>query len=237
MKTRGAWGEAQLGNLLEQILAPDQYEKNVVTKQGSRDPVEFAVKMPGQGNGAVLMPIDAKFPTEDYERLLMAADAGDVAAVEVAGKALETRIKLEAKNIRDKYIAPPATTDFGILFLPIEGLYAEVLRRPGLAESLRRDCNVIITGPTTIVALLNSLQMGFRTLAVQQRASEVWKLLGDVKGEFGKFGDLLEKTKEKLDNASKNIEDAARKSRTIERKLRGVQELAAETSSPDLLEP
>ena len=236
VKTRGAWGEAQLSNLLEQILSPEQYERNVVTKAGSRDPVEFAVKMPGVGNGMVLMPIDAKFPTEDYERLLMAADAADAQGLEVSAKALEARIKLEAKNIRDKYLEPPATTDFAIMFLPIEGLYAEVLRRPGLAEGLRRDFNVVLTGPTTLVALLNSLQMGFRTLAVQQRASEVWKLLSEVKGEFGKFGDLLEKTKEKLDTASKNIEDAARKSRTIERKLRDVQELP-NAPTQGLIEP
>lgn len=236
VKTRGAWGEAQLGNLLEQILSPEQYERNVITKAGSRDPVEYAVKMPGQDKSGVLMPIDAKFPTEDYERLLVAADAGDAAAVEASAKALEARIKLEAKNIRDKYLQPPATTDFAILFLPIEGLYAEVLRRPGLADSLRRDFNVIVTGPTTIVALLNSLQMGFRTLAVQKRAGEVWQLLGDVKSEFGKFGDLLEKTKEKLDLASKNIDDAARKSRTIERKLRDVQELP-NASPENLIEP
>ncbi len=236
VKTRGAWGEAQLGNLLEQILSPEQYEKNVITKEGSRDPVEYAVKMPGLGQGSVLMPIDAKFPTEDYERLLSAADAGDVSSLEASAKALEARIKLEAKNIRDKYIQAPLTTDFAILFLPIEGLYAEVLRRPGLADILRRDFNVVVAGPTTIVALLNSLQMGFRTLAVQQRAGEVWKLLGEVKGEFGKFGDLLDKTKEKLDQASKNIEDASRKSRTIERRLRDVQELT-NTPKAGLIEP
>ncbi len=232
VKTRGAYGEAQLGNLLEQILSPEQYERNVITREGSRDPVEYAVKMPGQGAQKVLMPIDAKFPTEDYERLLAAADLGDVAAIEVSAKALEARIKLEAKNIRDKYLQPPLTTDFGILFLPIEGLYAEVLRRPGLSETLRRDFNIIVTGPTTIVALLNSLQMGFRTLAVQQRAGEVWSLLGTVKAEFGKFGDLLEKTKDKLDQASRNIDDAARKSRTIEKKLGNVQDMPGAVVSP-----
>ena len=236
VKTRGAWGEAQLGNLLEQILSPDQYERNCITKAGSRDPVEFVVKMPGQGNGSVLMPIDAKFPTEDYERILAASDRGDPIALEAAAKALEARIKLEAKNIREKYLEPPTTTDFAILFLPIEGLYAEVLRRPGLADTLRRDFNVVVTGPTTIVAFLNSLQMGFRTMAVQQRAGEVWKLLGDIKRDFGKFGDVLEKTKEKLDAASKNIDDAARQSRTIERRMRDVQELP-NVPSGTLIEP
>ncbi len=222
VKTRGSWGEAQLGNLLEQILSPEQYVRNCITKEGSRDPVEYAIKLPD-----ALMPIDAKFPIEDYERLLLATDAADLPAIETAGKALESRIKLEAKTIKDKYISPPATTDFAILFLPIEGLYAEFLRRPGLAEQLRRDFNVIIAGPTTIVAILNSLQMGFRTLAVQKRAGEVWGLLGVVKNEFGKFGDILEKTKEKLVQATNTLDDASRKSRTIETKLRKVQEIAA----------
>ena len=224
VKTRGTLGEIQLANLLEQILSPEQYEQNVVTKEGSKDRVEFAVKMPGK----VLLPIDAKFPQEDYQRLLDAQDNGQVQQVEESAKAIEARIKLEAKKIRDKYIDPPRTTDFGILFLPFEGLYAEVLRRPGLYDLVQREYQIAIVGPTTIAALLNSLQLGFRTLAVEKRASEVWSLLGTVKSEFGKFGDLLDKTQEKLSQAGKTIEDAARKSRKIERKLKDVQELPAE---------
>ncbi len=229
VKTRGTWGEVQLGNLLEQILTPSQYERNCITKKGSRDPVEYAIKMPGPQEQPVFLPIDAKFPTEDYERLEAARESNQPVLIEEASKALEARIKLEAKNIRDKYLEPPQTTDFAILFLPTEGLYAEVLRRPGLADNLRRDFKVVLTGPTTITALLNALQMGFRTLAVEERASEVWSLLGTVKTEFGKFGDLLDKTKEKLDAASKNIEDASRKSRTIEKKLRGIQDIPSAT--------
>ena len=225
VKTRGIWGEIQLGNLLEQILTPEQYERNVVTKQDSREPVEFAVKLPGRDGKVVYIPIDAKFPKEDYERLLQAQDEGNAAAVGEWEKALESRIKLEAKKIRDKYIDPPQTTDFAIMYLPIEGLYAEVLRRPGLCEQLQRDFRVSLAGPTTIAALLNSLQMGFRTLAVEKRASEVWQLLGDVKKEFVRFGDILDKTHTRLKQASDEIESAARKSRTIERKLKDVQQL------------
>ena len=225
VKTRGTWGEVQLGNLLEQVLTPEQYERNIVTKKGSRDPVEFAIKLPGQNNNIVYLPIDAKFPTQDYERLQDAQEEVNALLIEEAGKAIENRLKLEAKNIRDKYIDPPNTTDFGILFLPTEGLYAEVLRRPGLCDTLRRDFRVTVTGPTTLAALLNSLQMGFRTLAVEKRASEVWGLLGTVKTEFGKFATILENTQTKLRQASDTIEDAARKSRTIERKLKDVQEL------------
>lgn len=225
VKTRGTWGEIQLGNLLEQMLTVDQYERNVVTKQGSRDPVEFAIKLPGRDAKAVYIPIDAKFPKEDYERLLLAQDEGNVPLIEELGKVIENKIKMEAKKIRDKYIDPPQTTDFAIMYLPIEGLYAEVLRRPGLHEQLQRDFRVTIAGPTTITAHLNALQMGFRTLAVEKRASEVWQLLGAVKNEFGKFGVMLENTRKKLDSASKEIESAATKSRTIERKLNKVQEL------------
>ena len=228
VKTRGTWGEVQLGNLLEQILTPEQYERNCVTKSTGRDAVEFAIKLPGDGSRPVYLPIDAKFPTEDYERLQNAQELGQLDLIEAAAKALDARLKLEAKNIHEKYIEPPLTTDFGILYLPTEGLYAEVLRRPGFADHLRNQYKIIVAGPTTIAALLNSLQMGFRTLAVEKRASEVWAMLGTVKGEFGKFGDLLEKTKEKLESASKNIEDATRKSRTIERKLRDVQDLPAQ---------
>lgn len=231
VKTRGTWGEIQLGNLLEQILTPEQYERNVITKKGSRDPVEFAIKLPGRDSDAVYLPIDAKFPKEDYERLIDAQEQSNVALIEEAAKAIENRIKLEAKNIRDKYIDPPYTTDFAVMFLPIEGLYAEVLRRQGLCEALQREYRITVAGPTTFAALLNSLQMGFRTLAVEKRASEVWTLLGAVKAEFGKFGDILDKTREKLQQATDNIELASKKSRTIETKLRKVQELPAGVKS------
>jgi len=227
VKTRGTWGEIQLGNLLEQILTTDQYEKNIPTKAGSRDPVEFAIKLPGKQDQVVYIPIDAKFPKEDYERLLQAQEAGDAAAVEESSKALENRMKLEAKRIREKYIDPPNTTDFAILYLPIEGLYAEVIRRPGLFDHLQREFRVTISGPTNITAHLNALQMGFRTLAVGKRADEVWSLLGEVNKEFGTFGDLLSKTHKKIVEAGLTIEQAATKSRTIERKLKKVQELPA----------
>ncbi len=230
VKTRGTWGEIQLENLLDQILTADQYEKNVATKMGSSDPVEFAIKLPGQDGRPVYIPIDAKFPKEDYERLLAAQEQGDPSGVEEFSKAIESRIKQESKKIRDKYIDPPNTTDFGILYLPIEGLYAEVLRRPGLSDQLQREYRVTIAGPTTIAAVLNSLQMGFRTLAVEKRASEVWTLLGTVKREFGKFGDILDKTQKKLQEASNTIEQAGRKSRNIERKLGKVQELPSTPS-------
>lgn len=225
VKTRGTWGEVQLGNLLEQILTPQQYEKNVITKKGSRDSVEFAIKLPGRDKDPVFLPIDAKFPIEDYQRLLEAQDNNDFVVMEECGKDLERRLKGEAKKIKDKYIDPPQTTDFAILYLITEGLYSEVLRRPGLSEVLQQDHRVIIAGPTTIVALLNSLQMGFRTLAVEQRASEVWTLLGAVKTEFGKFGGMLERTHKQLQAVSNTIETASRKSRTIERRLKNVQEL------------
>ena len=225
VKTRGTWGEIQLGALLEQILAPGQYATNVATKPGSDARVEFAIILPGQGgaSGVVHLPIDAKFPQEDYQRLLEAQELADAAGAEAAAKALEIRIKAEAKDIRDKYLSPPHTTDFGILFLPVEGLYAEVLRRTGLYETLMREYHVTVAGPTTLSAILSRLQMGFRTLAIEKRSSEVWMLLSAVKTEFGKFGDILEKTNKKLQEASNVMDDAARKSRTIERKLKGVQ--------------
>ncbi|MBP9855193.1 MAG: DNA recombination protein RmuC [Candidatus Omnitrophica bacterium] len=231
VKTRGTWGEIQLDNLLEQILTADQYEKNIATKKGSRDLVEFAIKLPGANNQTVYIPIDAKFPKEDYERLLHAQDKADIVAVEESIKAIENRIKLEAKKIKEKYIDPPNTTDFAILYLPIEGLYAEVLRRAGLCDVLQREYRVSVAGPTTISAILNSLQMGFRTLAVEKRASEVWSLLGNVKSEFGKFGDILDKTHKKLNEASNQIESAVKKTRTIERKLEKVQELPSVPST------
>ncbi|KJS15985.1 MAG: recombinase RmuC [Peptococcaceae bacterium BRH_c4b] len=230
VKTRGTWGEIQLGSLLEQILAPEQYDKNVATRKGSSERVEYAVKLPGRdGEGRVVwLPIDAKFPLEDYQKITDALEQASQQAAEEARKLLETRIKSEAKNIREKYIDPPHTTDFGIMFLPVEGLYAEVLRRPGLCEILQRDYRVILTGPTTLAALLNSLQMGFRTLAIERRSSEVWVLLGAVKTDFIKFSDLLDKTRKKLQEASNTIETAASKTRAIQKKLIKVQELPAE---------
>lgn len=231
VKTRGILGEVQLGNLLEQILTPDQYDKNIITKKGSRDPVEYAIKFSGKDDDIVYLPIDSKFPTEDYERLQSAQEQANLELIDEASKALINRVKLEAKKIQEKYIDPPNTTDFGILFLPTEGLYAEILRQPGFFEMLQREYRITIAGPTTIAAILNSFQMGFRTLAVEKRASEVWQLLGTVKTEFGKFGDILQKTHDKLKQASNNIEKAASKSRTIERKLRDVQELPAKEES------
>ncbi|MFH0794716.1 MAG: DNA recombination protein RmuC, partial [bacterium] len=230
VKTRGTWGEIQLGTLLEQIMSPEQYATNVATKKGSSERVEFAIRLPGRGSDSeevVWLPIDAKFPQEDYQRLLDAQDQADAAMVSEARTGLERRIKSEAKAIREKYLDPPNTTDFGILFLPTEGLYAEVLRTAGLSDSIQREHRVVIAGPTTLGALLNSLQMGFRTLAIEKRSSEVWRILGAIKSEFGKFGDLLEKTHKKLQEASNVVEDASRKSRAIERKLRDVQELPA----------
>lgn len=228
VKTRGGWGEIQLEALLEQILAPEQYERNVKTKEFSGEVVEFAIRLPGREDGdgnPVWLPIDAKFPIEDYQRLGEAQERGDSDAAEAASKMLMVRIKGCAKDICEKYICPPRTTDFGIMFLPTEGLYAEVVKRPGLVEAIQRDCRVVIAGPTTFAALLNSLQMGFKTLAIQKRSSEVWRLLGAVKTEFGRFGDVLDGVKKKLDQASNTMESAARRSRAIERQLRGVQEL------------
>jgi DNA recombination protein RmuC len=236
VKNRGTLGEIQLGALLDQILTPEQYAKNIATKKNSRDMVEYAIKLPGRGDRPLWLPVDAKFPLEDYQRLVEAQEHGDVSVVEEMGRALEIRIKSEAKDIRDKYVDPPDTSDFGILFLPFEGLFAEVLRRPGLYEFLQREYKVVVTGPTTIAALLNSLQMGFRTLAIEQRAGEVWNLLASVKSEFGKFGEMLDRTHKQLQAASNTIEDAAKKTRTIERRLKDVQVL----QPPDagvLLEP
>ncbi len=229
VKTRGIWGEMQLGALLEQILTKDQYAMNVAVKPGSAERVEFAIKLPGHQAEAkvVWLPIDAKFPQEDYQRLLEAQDRADAVGCEDARKQLDIRIKAQAKDIRDKYVEPPHTTDFGILFLPVEGLYAEVLRRPGLSETLQKDYRIVLAGPTTLAALLNSLQMGFRTLTIEKRSSEVWQLLGSVKTEFMKFGDILEKTSEKLHQASNQIDLATQRSRSIERRLRNVQDIPA----------
>jgi DNA recombination protein RmuC len=226
VKTRGGWGEVQLGNLLEQVLTADQFSRNVQTRNDSAERVDFAIKLPGDENGApVWLPIDSKFPTEDYQRLLAAQDNGDALAIESAMKGLETQLRKSAKDICGKYINPPRTTDFALMFLPTEGLYAEAIRRVGLVEQVQRDCRVIFAGPTTLAALLNSLQMGFRTLAIQKSSSEVWSLLATVKNEFGKFGVLLDGVKRKLDQASSQIEDVARKSRTIEKRLNQVEEL------------
>ncbi len=232
VKRRGILGEVQLGGLLEDLLTNEQYATNVATVPGSSERVEYAIRMPGQEDGEnVYLPIDSKFPVEDYQRLLDAQDAADVEAAALAGRALEVRVRDEAKRIKSKYVAAPHTTDFAVLFLPTEGLYAEVLRRPGLFESLQRDHRVMVAGPTTLSALLNSLQMGFRTLAIAKRSSEVWKLLGVVKSEFGKFGLVLEKAERQLNTVSKSISDAGKKTKTIERKLRGVESIAIEDPS------
>lgn len=226
VKARGTLGEIQLETILEQVLSPDQYLKNATTRPGSNERVEFAVKLPGQGGSEpVLLPIDAKFPLEDYQRLMDAQETGDLALANEAVKLLEARIRHEAKTIQQKYVHPPQTTDFALMFLPIEGLFAEVLRKSGLWDALARDYRVIVAGPTTITALLNSLQMGFRTLAIQKRSSEVWQLLGAVKTEFGKFGNILEKTQKKLQEASNTISDASVRSRAIERQLKSVEAL------------
>ena len=227
VKTRGTFGEVQLGTLLEQFLAPDQYVREWSPRRGERERVDYAVKMPGRDEEGtpVFLPIDAKFPQEDYMRLLEAYERADVEAIEVSGRALELRVKEEARSIRDKYVNPPVTTDFALLFLPAEGLYAEVLRRPGLTDFVQREYRVVVSGPTTLVAFLNSLQMGFRTLAIEKRSSEVWKVLGAVKTEFGRFSDVLARTREKLDEASKRIGDAEHRTRQMTRRLRKVEEL------------
>ena len=227
VKTRGIFGEVQLAGLLEQVLTPEQFATNVATVPGSAERVEFAIRLPGQrSDGAPLwLPIDAKFPREDYERLLDAQERADPVAAEAAGKAIETRLKLEARSIREKYVAPPHTTDFAILFVPTEGLYAEALRRPGLMEVLQREHKVMLCGPTTLLATLNSLQMGFRTLALEKRSAEVWEVLGAVKTEFAKFGDVLAKTKKKLEEASSTIDAAEVRTRAMARQLRTVEAL------------
>ena len=242
VKTRGTWGEVQLGALLEQVLTVDQYGVNVATK-GNGERVEFAIKLPGQGVDAgdiVWLPIDAKFPVEDYQRLLDAQETGDPAGVEAAGKQLESRVKACAGDICRKYLSPPLTTDFAILFLPIEGLFAEVIRRTALVESIQRQCRVVIAGPTTLWSILNSLQMGFRTLAIQKRSSEVWNLLAAVKTEWARYGDVLEAVQKKLHQASETIDKVQVRSRAVGRKLKDVQELptgeAASLLSLDLPE-
>ena len=231
VKTRGTWGEVQLGALLEQVLSAEQFVRNASTRGGA-ERVEFAIKLPGRdGEEPVLLPIDAKFPVEDYQRLLDAQERADAEGIEAAGRQLETRVKACARDIRDKYVNPPVSTDFGILFLPIEGLFAEVIRRPGLAESIQRDCRVAIAGPTTLWSILNSLQMGFRTLAIQKRSGEVWTLLGAVKTEWTKYGEVLDAVQKRIHQASETIEKARVRTRAIGRRLRNVQELPVEASS------
>jgi DNA recombination protein RmuC len=226
VKTRGGWSEWQLGVLLEEMLTRDQFATNIKMREDTDERVEFAIKLPGDENGApVWLPIDAKFPMEHYERLAVAQEKGDLTAVDAAMKTLETQLKRCAKDICEKYINPPKTTDFALLFLPSEGLYAEAIRRVGLVQNVQRDCRVTFVGPTTLAALLNSLQMGFRTLAIQKRSSEVWNLLATVKTEFGKFGEALSAVKEKIDQASRKIEDVDVRSRAITKKLRDVEEL------------
>jgi len=229
VKTRGGFGEVQLAALLEQVLIPDQYEANVATRPGSRERVEFAIRLPGREQ-ACWLPIDAKFPIEDYERLHQAQERADPAAADEAARALENRIRVEARRIRDKYIEAPHTTDFALLFLPTEGLYAEVLRRPGLVDALQREHRVVVTGPTTLAAILNSLQMGFRTMAIEQRSAEVWQVLGAVKTEFAKFGDILARVKNQLQVASDTIEKAETRTRQMDRALKSVEALPAEQS-------
>ena len=226
VKSRGVFGEVQLAGLLEQVLAPDQFASNVATIPGSSERVEFAVRFPGSsGEAPEWLPIDAKFPREDYERLLDAQERSDPDAARAAGDALERRVRMEAKRICDKYVGAPHTTEFAILFLPTEGLYAEVLRRPGLVDGIQRECKVAIAGPTTLLALMTSFQMGFRTLAIQERSSEVWRTLGAVKTEFAKFGGALDAVQKKLQEASNKIEDTSRRSRVLSRKLRDVEAL------------
>ncbi len=238
VKTRGTWGEVQLGALLEQILTPHQYESNVKPNPASNAIVEFAIRLPGPDNmphSVVWLPIDAKFPLESYHQLLDSAESGDAEAVKCASSALAKSVELAATEIRDKYLSPPHTTDFGILFLPTEGLYAEVVRDANLLDRLQQKYRVVVAGPTTLAAMLNSLQMGFRTLAIEERSSEVWKILSAVKVEFGKFGDILDRVKKQLDTASRSIDQTGTRSRAIEKQLRSVEELPSEEESIALL--
>src|SRR5437016_1702533 len=240
VKTRGGWGEVQLGTLLEQLLTPEQFDRNIQTRDESGERVDYAIKLPGEGNGAaVWLPIDAKFPMEDYQRLITAQESGDSVLTDGAMKDLETQLRKSAKDICAKYINPPKTTDFALMFLPTEGLYAEAIRRVGLVEQIQRDCRVVFAGPTTLAALLNSLQMGFRTLAIQKRSSEVWNLLAGVKTEFGKFGEALSTVKDKLDQAARHVDNVAVRSRAITKKLRDVEELPTNPQPllKDLLPP
>jgi DNA recombination protein RmuC len=232
VKTRGIFGEVQLGNILEELLTPEQYYKNVATRPGSKEVVEYAVRLPGREEGAtVLLPIDAKFPQEDYLRLQEAYDLGDINLIEQAGKDLENRIRSQAKDICQKYLCPPDTVEFGIMFLPTESLYAEILRRPGLVENIQRDYKVNITGPSTLAAFLSSLSVGFRTLAIQKRSSEVWSVLGAVKTEFNKYNSVLAKVQKQLQAASNTIDDVHTRTRVLERKLKTVEEIPSEKAA------
>ncbi|MGZ9075811.1 MAG: DNA recombination protein RmuC [Burkholderiaceae bacterium] len=231
VKSRGTYGEVQLATLLEQVLLVDQYERNVATRPQSTERVEFAIRMPGRDGSPCWLPIDAKFPVEDYDRLLAAVEIGDAIALEAAGKALERSIKVQARMIRDKYVESPHTTDFAIMFLPTEGLFAEVLRRPGLADHLHRECRTVIAGPTTLFAMLNSLQMGFRTLALERRSAEVWQVLGAVKTEFSKFGEVLATLHRQLLTASDTIDSAQRRSIQMSKALKSVEALPPEEAA------
>ncbi|MBN1363415.1 MAG: DNA recombination protein RmuC [Syntrophaceae bacterium] len=237
VKTKGVLGEYQLGGILEQILTPAQYERNIKTKEGSNDVVEYAVKIPSKEDSSrnIWLPLDAKFPTEDYTRLINAYETGDVAEIETGIKSLKTRIEKFAREIQSKYIDPPNTTDFAIMFLPFEGLFAEVLRIPGLFENIQRNYRVTVTGPTTISAFLSSLQMGFRTLAIQKHSGEVWRVLGEVKTAFGKFGETLEMVRKRLEQATSSVDDAQKKTKTISSKLNAVEAMPDESPSEKVL--
>ncbi|TKS53249.1 DNA recombination protein RmuC [Luteimonas yindakuii] len=238
VKNRGSWGEVQLEGILEQTLIAEQYARSVRVRPESAEAVDFAIRLPGRQDGdtPVWLPIDCKFPREDYERLLDAQELGDAEAVRVCGAQLERAIRIQAKSICEKYVCPPHTTDFAVMFLPTEGLYAETIRRPGLTDALQRDHRIVVAGPTTVTALLNSLQMGFRTLAIEHRSSEVWKLLGAVKSEFGKFAGILEKAEKQINTVGKSLGEASRKTRTIERRLRGVETLSQDESQALLVD-
>ncbi len=233
VKTRGTWGEVQLESLLEQVFIKDHYEKQVKVNPKTNDVVDFAIRLPDKGSetGHIYLPIDAKFPLEDYQRLVVAQEKGQLDVAAAAQKAMVSRVKIEAKSIKTKYISPPRTTDFAVLYVPTEGMFAEILREPGLFEMLQTEYRVTIAGPTTIAAILNSYQLGFRTLAIAEQTGQVWELLTGIKGEFGKFGDLLEKTRDKLVQATNTLDSASTKSRTIERKLSKVQQLADKTTT------
>ena len=227
VKTRGGWGEVQLSSLLEQVLSKSQYKEQVQVKTNSSEKVDFAVILPGKNEGELLLPIDAKFPLEDYSRLCEASEKNNIQEVEIQSKNLETRIKEEAKSICEKYISPPLTTDFAVMYLPVEGLYAEIIRKPALCDALQHKYKIMVCGPTTLTALLNSLQMGFKTLAIEKRSSEIWATLGTFKAEFGKFVELLSKTQKKIDEASNTLESATKKTKTIQRKLKDVSDIGS----------
>ncbi|MEG2688078.1 MAG: DNA recombination protein RmuC [Clostridia bacterium] len=237
VKTRGTWGEVALENLLSQILTTDQYEKQYNLSRTGNEPVDFAIKLPGKGDGEVVLPLDAKFPVEDYQRLVEASENGDIEGVEAAGKAIEKRIKSEAQSIRDKYIKPPKTTDFAIMYLPIEGLFAEVVKRKGLTEDLQNRCRVVVCGPTTLAALLNSLQMGFRSVAIEKRSTEIGKLLNAFVGDFDKFSTLLQKTSKTLEGVQNTISRANDRTAIIRKKLNKVGRLTDNDGEPLAIAP